>query len=101
MATQSHPCLTEFGIDYGTEYSDARQDYQEFRGDPAYEDGEVIVFTDDSGYEYNEIARETGRSWEAVNRIFHDVASDRVEDHHTVWSDSWPVVLVKPGVIDG
>jgi len=93
--TTDKPTLTPRGVDFGEEYSSVRQDYEEYH-DPAYEDDEVVIYADHARYEYSTIAKETDRSWEAVNGIFADVARDKVEDSDLVFASVDPIVLAKP-----
>ena len=95
--TQStSPVLTPQGVDFGEQYSTVKRQYDDHGHDVAYEDDEVVIYVDEARYEYSKIAKETGRTWEAVNGICADVARDKIDDAHLVFAAVDPVVLAKP-----
>lgn len=56
-----------------------------------YEDGDVVVFSDEKGYELNELREDYG---DDVEIFMHDEANELVGDSWN-WSTTWPVVVRK------
>jgi len=60
---KSTPKCTPGGLRYKTpsDYAYARDLYEEYRGEPLYEDEEVVIFIDYSGNDIPELALMTGK----------------------------------------
>jgi hypothetical protein len=77
---KSTPKCTPGGLRYKTpsDYAYARDLYEEYRGEPPYEDEEVVIFIDYSGNDIPELALMTGKESVQLIRTFADIVELRV-----------------------
>jgi hypothetical protein len=94
------PELTSRGLRYksASDYARSRDLYEEYRGDPIYEDSEVVIFIDYSGNDIPELADMTGKETVQLIRTFAAIVEDRVPfDDRGFFEYGYAIVLRKPG----
>jgi len=95
--TPDNVAITQLGLQVGDDFADVVQLYEDAGAAIAYEDDEVIIYIDDTGHEITEWAKTTGHGWNELNELFHDVASRKMDDVHLVFSEVYPIPIVKDG----
>jgi hypothetical protein len=98
-AENSTPEFTPRGLRYKTpsDYAYARDLYEEYRGEPLYEDEEVVIFIDYSGNDIPELALMTGKVTVQLIRTFADIVEQRVPfDDRECFEYGYAIALRKP-----